>query len=512
MLGRVGLRCPRLSGQVFRAVFRHNSSSSSSKVPSTGKEIKPSASLPPLKVPDKWLKRPGGNYVSKKRHERKTYQHHTPAPPSKQDPPSHNYSLFTKFLPSIVVLGGCTWLFFSYEYFVGGDKEKDYFHPDRFTTWLITYKYQLPDAPDHFIIELTKNNLPEIHSSMKVSPRSMWDGHKLWSIEIMQPEINIVRAYTPLPLYVASINPITEEPFLKIIETEKEEGKMLLYIKKYDQGEMGRWLFNRPLLSEIKVRGPYIDYQIPFSPINDEQPERETLKNLPSKIKPEKAYPETSIKLDNLSFFVAGTGITPALQMLYSRNPPRGFTDVYYSFEKDSELLNNFKDLNYCLEKLGRAKFHYFVRSKSEFIKTNDIPPPSKPNFQGYKSLDMVKNMERKRLIQQKIKELEEGSPTKAVPAELKTKIVSELIAKDTDPNDKLFEPLKYKSQLEQFQAIRDKLQYKSPAVSIVCGPDGYLSYICGPKNLNNAENKDLGPIVGLLGQKGWDRSNVVRM
>ncbi|ODV93787.1 hypothetical protein PACTADRAFT_4688 [Pachysolen tannophilus NRRL Y-2460] len=419
-----------------------------------------------------------------------------------------------KYIPSLVVIGGGIWLLVAYKYFFAEDEELEFLNPDKFTTWILTYRYELPNAPDHFVIELTKKNLTKIHNQMKANYSSMWDGHKLWSVEICQPEINVVRSYTPIPVYVASINADTKEPYLKIIETQEEEGKMLLYLKKYEQGEMAKWLFNRPIGSELLLRGPYKDLILPYSPIQEEK-QRQTLNNIPSRIRPEPKYDSSLPRPDNLVFYVAGTCITPVLQMLYSQNPPRGFVDVYYSLEKKSELLKNFEDFNFILEKLGRAKFHYLVGENKQRLTSKDILEPADFNYKGYKSMEVVKEYERKQLLKAKIAELENK---RLQDSSINIKEIESSLAKDLEAeeiylhNDKLYEPFKYKSQVEQFANIKDKLLYKNPAFAIVCGPEGYVNYVSGPRDINNTENKDVAPIAGLLGEKNWTRKNVARM
>lgn len=482
------------------AVTSQNSKRLKSDVPGKKDEESPKHAAPPsLQVPQELLTKYKGKYQVGQKQERVKYDYSPPPKPSEVSTGSTRNVWTRKVLPGAIIVAGALWLMYTYKYVQKEEGEDAILHPTKFTKWIITYKYDLPECPDHFILELTKRNFQKLKPQFKVW-NSQWNGHRLWSVEICQPDINIVRSYTPLPLYVGSIDRETNEPFLKIIEHPDEEGKFLLYVKKYDQGEMGRWLYNRPLFSELLVRGPYEDYRLPFSPVND-LPDREVLKNVPSKVAAEKKIPG-NVKPDNLVFYVAGTGITPLLQMLYSQNPPKGFVEVYWSLNSDKEILKNFADLNFMLEKLGRAKFHYLVANKKQFLQPNDIKSPEEKQYKGYKSLDFMVDKE----IALKVETISQKQSLSQLEKDSLVKQLSE------DANDKLFQPHQYKNQLEQYNAIKDKLVVKNAAIAIICGPDGYLNYVCGAKNLNNAQNIDTAPITGLLGAKGWDKTNTVRM
>lgn len=59
-------------------------------------------------------------------------------------------------------------------------------------------------------------------------------------------------------------------------------------------------------------------------------------------------------------------------------------------------------------------------------------------------------------------------------------------------------------------QAIKtSKIPKKPASLAIVCGPEGYIDYVAGPKDLVRNEQ---GKIGGLLGEKNWDNSNVYKL
>jgi cytochrome-b5 reductase len=59
----------------------------------------------------------------------------------------------------------------------------------------------------------------------------------IWSIYIKDDDIQVERPYTPL-------------------EGVSEDGRMLFWIKKYEKGEVGRWLHSKNVGDTIEIRGP----------------------------------------------------------------------------------------------------------------------------------------------------------------------------------------------------------------------------------------------------------------
>ena len=66
-------------------------------------------------------------------------------------------------------------------------------------------------------------------------PRDLFD--PIWSVFIKDDDIHVERPYTPL-------------------QGVDENGHMLFWIKKYPEGEVGRWLHSKNIGDEIELRGP----------------------------------------------------------------------------------------------------------------------------------------------------------------------------------------------------------------------------------------------------------------
>ncbi|KAJ9657360.1 mitochondrial peripheral inner membrane protein [Neophaeococcomyces mojaviensis] len=97
----------------------------------------------------------------------------------------------------------------------------------------------------------------------------------IWNVQFKQPQLQIVRAYTPLPFTAGS----REQP---------PEGTTFRFLIRNDpQGEVSGYLHRLPLGSTIEVRGPNLEHPIGRS-------------------------------VNEVVFFAGGTGIAPALQVAHA--------------------------------------------------------------------------------------------------------------------------------------------------------------------------------------------------
>lgn len=207
--------------------------------------------------------------------------------------------------------------------------QTDYFVPYRITRKVYNDK-------NHFLMELTP--LKE----QRVNIWSQLTNRNLWSVEVKQPEIMVVRNYTPLPLKFKNSTDVN----LEIISDDNinnEKGKLLFYIKSYEHGEVSKWLSNLPLEHIIELRGPFIEYNIP-QPVN------------------------------KIHFYSAGTGIVSSIQILL--NPFKNGTpklNLFYSCNNmKSELgpLKNFLS-KYVDNNKNTTDMRIFEDSKNENFSNN---------------------------------------------------------------------------------------------------------------------------------------------
>ncbi|MCJ1393031.1 mitochondrial peripheral inner membrane protein [Xylographa bjoerkii] len=105
----------------------------------------------------------------------------------------------------------------------------------------------------------------------------------VWSVQIKQPQLQIARAYTPLPPSQDDKEPWTN-------------GKLSFLIRQDPKGEVSGYLHKLPQGATIDLRGPHVEYQIPDG-------------------------------VTEILFVAGGTGIAPALQVahtLYNARRGRG--------------------------------------------------------------------------------------------------------------------------------------------------------------------------------------------
>ena len=68
-------------------------------------------------------------------------------------------------------------------------------------------------------------------------PPDSYDLIPIWSVFIKDDDIQVERPYTPL-------------------EGVNEDGRMVFWIKKYEKGEVGRWLHSKSVGDTVEIRGP----------------------------------------------------------------------------------------------------------------------------------------------------------------------------------------------------------------------------------------------------------------
>lgn len=436
------------------------------------------APMPELKLPDEEvsLDKP---YQPKDRYQRVSFEY-----PTESIKGSNTSQLkMKKYLPYMFGIFGGAWALYTAYYFTKEDKPKDFLNPDEFIPFFISNKVDIDE--DHYLIELTPKYTEWMKDQKKVD--NIWNGSRMWSVEIKQPQIMVVRSYTPLPLSIADQGP-GKEPLINIQSDAAEIGKLVFYIKKYDQGEVARWIYRKPLGFELELRGPFIDYEFEKTPnLGFERPQ---MANLPSTVKVDETYP---IKPDNLAFFAAGTGIAPILQVLLSKNPYKGFVEIFYSRRTESEI--PIPRFLYFLEKLDRIKVHHLVNEKGDNLSLKHVPSPIKSHY--------------KELLENQKKEKE--ARLKAVKASLDESPVAgmknEINYSSDEPNGKeVLKQPKYKTAVEKAYAERN-IKKENPALALVCGPDGYVNHVAGPKPIEGQ-----GPAGGLLKEKGWDETNIFKL
>ncbi|KAL5373793.1 hypothetical protein DPSP01_012410 [Paraphaeosphaeria sporulosa] len=145
-------------------------------------------------------------------------------------------------------------------------------HPHDFAPYILVDKQSVSST----------NAIFTLHDGFGVpEPDSIKEARKrgVWSVQAKQPQLQIARAYTPLPS--------------KPDEVDDEDGHSLRFlIRKETGGEMSTYLHRLPAGSTIELRGPTVEYELPQD-------------------------------VKEVVFLAGGTGIAPAMQVAeaLSRSP-----------------------------------------------------------------------------------------------------------------------------------------------------------------------------------------------
>ncbi|CAK9441681.1 uncharacterized protein LODBEIA_P55490 [Lodderomyces beijingensis] len=456
-------------------------------------------------------------YIPKLQHQRATFEYpdlSNEDPYLKQMNKPKTVSRWSRYLPHmltvvVVVWGAYTvkvWYFDSNK--EEGEDSNDLLDPLVFHKFIIEHKEQIDD--DHYLIEVVpKNSRWEYSFTASPGQKSLWDGSRIWSVEIKQPQINVVRSYTPLPLYFMKSEYTRsgeKKPLLKVFNPETDDiaknGTMCFYIKRYANGEVSRYITDKSVGDELELRGPEIEYKFPYHPLNKVH-QRPIFKDLPSKVSPDngidslihdQGYP----KLDNIDFYAAGTGIVPILQVLFSKNPYLGHVNIHYFAQKQGELGANLTRFLLFLDKLDRIDMQmHFDNVKSTHFQVENVPVPKTPNFYTPKRVDeqaQASHLSEADALKLRMQVIEEEIP--------KPETVKKIIKSAEERGER------YATALEQ-ASVTSKEQKQPAALAIVCGPEGFVEYMAGPKDL---VNRAQGQVTGVLGSKRWDNSNVYKL
>lgn len=454
---------------------------------------------------EKLMKKDTKPYIPKIKHERVSFEY--PGLPNVDESNPNlkkpkTTTRWTRYVPKILTAIVALWGAYTIKVWIypseKSEKSHDLLAPHEFHTFIITHKQQIDD--DHYLIEIApKFKHWQYSYYAHYDQKSIWNGDKIWSVDIKHPQIMVVRAYTPLPLYYMKSEYTRsgeKEPLLKVVNNDTNDydkgGAMCLYVKRYGDGEVSRYITNKKVGDELELRGPNIEYKFPYHPIKQLH-ERPIFRDLPSKVESEmgvdKIYQKNNLPAyDNVNFYAAGTGIAPILQVLLSKNPYRGFVNLHYSAQKPGEI-EPLERFLFFLEKLDRIKLINHFDSTRTRLSKKDFKKPLPSEY----------------LSPQKIEQIESITPEDSLKLRLQ-------IMKDEEPvvvkEDGEVRGPRYENALDQARTT-SIIPKKDASLSLVCGPDGFVEYVAGAKlNVTNEQ----GEIGGMLGEKKWDNTNTFKL
>jgi cytochrome-b5 reductase len=283
------------------------------------------------------------------------------------------------------------------------------FNPPRFTPFYIIDRQDV--SPTSFILTLR----PHKDVSSDIDPYADSWKQGTWSVEFKQPQLQIARSYTPLPPQLDSPN----SPNLRfLIRCEKG-------------GEVSNYLTNLPPQATIEIRGPHPELDLPTN-------------------------------ITNIVFLAGGTGIAPAMQVIYALLEKR--------VEGPNLKIHIIWANRRRVDCVGGISLSQSRTSKG----SNPVPLPAEGIV---RELQLMQARHPENLSVDYLVD-EEGTF-------LDQKMISAITGKATgDPT---------------VSGTGSKLLF-------VSGPEGFVSFIAGPKRWEDGvENQgELGGVIGRMSLKGW--------
>ena len=270
----------------------------------------------------------------------------------------------------------------------------------------------------------------------------------VWSVQVMQPDLQIQRSYTPLP-------PIDRMP----------NELLRLFVRKEASGEVSSFLHRLPFGTLVHMRGPHLEYQIPED-------------------------------VEEVLFLAGGTGIAPALQVAYclfnfrnkkGKETPRMRILWANRRREDSrtglepEKIQEFRESLWDKARNAITTGEAAPRKRVRSVSTNDPPLSVKQTKLVEEVEQLIANMDGKLSIDYLIDE--EG-----------TNITESLLRS-------------YLGNSALSPVVSSTPRTSGKKLLLVSGPDGFVAYYAGPKEWRGGKEVP-GPLGGMLKEinpQGWD-------
>lgn len=284
----------------------------------------------------------------------------------------------------------------------------------------------------------------------------------IWSVEFKQPQLQIARAYTPLP------------PALHHITKDDEEDLRFL-IRRDPDGEVSSYLHHLHEGASIEVRGPNLEYEIPTS-------------------------------VQKVLFLAGGTGIAPALQVAHCLLEARKRKSEEVEEDEEEAKIHILwanrrrEDCNGGLsDRLLPVRDPWW---KSLFLMSNNRPElgitargEMKTASYIVKELEALKAKHPSQLTVEYFVD-EEGS---FITEQALSRTIAELDCLDRKPQP------------------HHQITQATTTQIMLSGPDGFISHLAGPKanvwrNKNGRGEDSQGPLGGVLHRLGLSRKDVWKL
>ena len=266
----------------------------------------------------------------------------------------------------------------------------------------------------------------------------------VWSVKVKQPQIQIERAYTPLP-----------PTFTKDYDPNENRGNNLRFLIRHERGEVSTYLDRLPLYTQVDLRGPSIEYRVPEN-------------------------------IDEVLFLAGGTGIAPAFQVAHTLFRVRPRRDqklpklhILWANRKREDCagsVGDFPERSTSTLGFGNKNFSDVVESISANPLVQELNA-LKGKFPDNISISYFVDEEHTAIDDAVLKRYLNG----AVPKQHLNTI--------------------------QRNTVSKRMGKQQKKVIIISGPDGFVDYLAGPKRslLGSEVGRVLGGRLAALNLQGWE-------
>lgn len=294
--------------------------------------------------------------------------------------------------------------------------------PDSFVAYKLVAKRPVSSTASIFELE-------PLQSSPRFELYKQAWKNGIWNVHVKQPQLQIVRSYTPLP------------PAADAATTDQQNLQFL--IRKEPYGEVSNYLHSLPIGATVDLRGPNMEYPL-------------------------------MADVQQVLFFAGGTGIAPALQVAYSmfdHSPPNVDAAAAENHAKRLHIL-------------------WANRRREDCLGGASDPPPAKPvatkaSWSGFlvkpKPTVVPGATTEKGVVVEELERLKAKHPGQ---------VTVEYFVNEEDSWIDQDAVMRALSRLDDIDFSTTAAASPDQRQILISGPSGFISYLAGPKEWRNGREE----------------------